>query len=171
MNVTFHALASAAIGGVTASRATGGDGERVPPHLLGASFALGILSHGILDGLKHLYPLPAPLDVVIAPILFAGWLLLVRPRFRPLLALTFLGGVLPDLIDLGPRIAGKLLQLPLGPPAPHLFPWHWPAGSGSLYGGRDAAVSLTNHAIVVTFSALAIYATRRTVMGPTPSRS
>ena len=47
--------------------------------------------------------------------------------------MVFLGAVLPDLVDLGPEIARKLLDLPVPALfAGHLFPWHWPDGSGSL---------------------------------------
>jgi hypothetical protein len=158
MNVVFHTLVSLGLGCAAAARLDAGG--RPAPTLAGA-FGLAILSHGVLDGLKHLYPLSSGLDVILALLFFAGWLALVPRRRWPLFVLLFAGAILPDLIDLGPRMANRHLGLDLPLPRAHLFPWHWPEGSGSLYDGRDAAVSLTNHLIVVAFSLAAILNNRR----------
>jgi hypothetical protein len=88
---------------------------------------------------------------------------LVRPRFRPLLLIAFVGAELPDLIDQVPRDLNRHLGLHL-PVLPKIFPWHHPEGSGSLSG--DVAplarvASLANHLIVVTFSLTLFWISRR----------
>jgi hypothetical protein len=172
MNVTFH-LASAIGLGHAASRYVRtpdfsgwyGPGDAT---LLAPVFALGIFSHGILDGLWHQYPVPMRLDPLLSLILFLLWNAFIQRRFRLLLGVAFLGAILPDLVDLGPAIAGQFgLHLPnlsrllgLHLPAAHLFPWHWPQGSGSIFDGSRRFVSLTNHFIVICFSAVAVWANR-----------
>jgi hypothetical protein len=160
MNVTFHALTALAIGHVAAPPR---DLPALLPLRLAAPVLLAaVLSHGVLDGLKHSYPIPSTLDVLIAPALLLAWLPWLRPACRPLFVLAFLGAVLPDLIDLGPALAARLLGVPWPHPQPHLFPWHWPEGSGSLYrlSAAERVVSLTNHGLVVA-ACVGLIATHR----------
>ena len=89
--------------------------------------------------------------------------MLIQPRFRSLLAVAFVGAVLPDLIDHVPRDLNRHLGLHL-PELPKLFPWHHPEGSGSLSGvvaPLARVASIVNHAIVVTFSATLLWLSRR----------
>jgi hypothetical protein len=177
MNVVFHALASFGI----AHTAARGMNEQEPPATwrdagrLAAAFVAGVLSHGVLDGLKHGYPIHYEIDPPLALVFLGVWLALVRRDHRVLVVVAFLGAVLPDLVDLGPAVANHLFGWHL-PKRPHLFPWHLLDGSGSMYPakGRPAAgcrpfldagdnqlVSITNHAIVVAFSLAAIAANTR----------
>ena len=134
-----------------------------------ASFVLGVLSHGVLDGLLHQYPIPRMIDPPAAVAGIALWCALVQSRFRLLFIVTFLGAILPDLIDLSSAIANRLFQLRLPTlaeslgfhlPAGHFFPWHWPEGSGSIFDGTRDAVSLTNHIIVMSFVTAAVWTNR-----------
>src|SRR6187455_2734865 len=103
MNVVFHAVASFGISHVAARSlpqaptASGGRHLRV----IVPAFLAGIASHGVLDGLKHGYPIPYSLDPPLALLLAALWWTVVLRPYRPLVAAVFLGAVLPDLIDLG----------------------------------------------------------------------
>jgi hypothetical protein len=71
MNVTFHALAAAGIAHVAATRLEPSSRDRwfcrSDTWVLGSAVCLGILSHGILDGL-----LSAALDVFLAGLLAVG---------------------------------------------------------------------------------------------------
>jgi hypothetical protein len=162
MNVTFHALASLAIAHVAAVAPRSSRAAASPPfvrHVLVAVAA--VASHGVLDGLPHTYPIPSPVDVMFAPCLVLAWSRLVHPSFRALFITALFGAVLPDVIDLGPSIVARLCGIGL-PAGQHLFPWHWPVGSGSIYSPTptQAIVSTVNHAIVVAIS-LALIVTHR----------
>jgi hypothetical protein len=193
MNVTFHVLAAAGIAHVAATRLRGSHGAQegdnahgggTPPLpaqdgwlsrpdglVLGTAICLGVLSHGVLDGLKHGYPFPAAPDVLMAGVLAASWCLCVHRRFLLLFASVILASLAPDIIDLGPamlRSATGISLLTFN--AGHLFPWHWPDGSGSMYpmsgtapgparildAGQNTLVSWTNHLIVIAFAASGI---------------
>jgi hypothetical protein len=178
VNVVFHALASFGISHAAAHKL---DDEpavaftRRDLPVLAATFVAGLLSHGVLDGLKHGYPVLYTLDPPLALALLALWLALVARRYRVLILAGFLGAILPDLLDLGPGVARYLLHLPPRK-SHHLFPWHWLDGSGSMYpssnrnadphlakldAGDNQAVSITNHALVVFFAGAAILSNRR----------
>jgi len=181
VNVTFHCAASVGIAHLT-SRLLADPDQAARPQtgvVIASSFLLGVLSHGVLDGLLHQYPIPFMIDPPLAVALISLWCLLVQPRFRLLFTLTFVGAVLPDVIDLGSGI-GKLLlhrRLPtvaewLGfhLPAGHFFPWHWPEGSGSIFDGTRDFVSLTNHLIVMCFVMAAVWTNRKVFSGvPVPA--
>jgi hypothetical protein len=139
------------------------------------AFLAGILSHGVLDGLKHGYPIHYAIDPPLALLLAGSWCAIVKRRFRILFATVFIGAVLPDLVDLGPAIANRLLGWHLPTFRPHLFPWHRADGSGSLYplagaparpghgdldAGENRIVSATNHAIILLMSIAAIVSNR-----------
>jgi hypothetical protein len=189
VNVTFHALASFGIGHA-AARHWGGDAVGDAPanlnrqrsqsrdaRVLLVAFVTGVLSHGVLDGLKHGYPIPYALDPPLALVLVVAWLALVERRYRALFTVAFVGAILPDVVDLGPSVANRLLGWHLPTLSRHVFPWHRVDGSGSMYpmgegvasrpghgnldAGDNQAVSIANHAIVVFFAALAILANPR----------
>jgi hypothetical protein len=174
MNVTFHVITGAGIAHVAAIQirnSRNGWFCRRDLTVAGMAIFLGVLSHGVLDGLKHGYPIrPAP-DVLCAGLLALCWCLFARHRYRLLFASVILASLAPDIIDLGP----KMLRSTLGIMTPmadlgHLFPWHWPDGSGSMYPaashapertrildtGQNEIISWTNHLIVIAFAASGI---------------
>jgi len=179
MNVTFHALTAVGIAHVAAIRLNSsreGWFYRSDVWVLGAAFTLGVLSHGVLDGLKHGYPIQTMPDILCAGALAICWCLCVRRRFFLLFASVSLASFAPDIVDLGPRMLGSATGIwtPMLHPTP-LFPWHWPDGSGSMYAtlskapesarildiGQNRIVSWTNHLIVVAFAASGIFANPR----------
>jgi len=174
MNVTFHAITGFGISHIAArgldqSVTTGSDRRDIRALLL--AFVAGVLSHGVLDGLKHGYPIPYFVDPPLALAFGVVWCAAVKARYRILFAAVFVAVMLPDLLDLGPAIANRLLGWHLPIFRRHIFPWHWADGSGSLYrpdggpprpghGALDAGdnwiVSATNHAIVVCLAGAAV---------------
>jgi hypothetical protein len=178
MNVAFHAVTSFGIGHV-AARSLAPDStsgfDRRDTRALITAFVAGIVSHGVLDGLKHGYPIPYAVDPPLALLLAAAWCAIVKKRFRILFAVVFVGAVLPDLVDLGPAVINRLLGWHLPTFHPHLFPWHWVDGSGSLYdlngaagrpghgdlnAGDNRVISATNHVIVLFLAIAAIVSNR-----------
>lgn len=179
MNVVFHAVTSFGISHVAAGNLAPDSTEVFEPRdtrVLATAFVAGILSHGVLDGLKHGYPIPYAVDPPLALLLAAIWCAIVKRRFRSLFAIAFIGAVLPDLVDLGPAVVNRLLGWHLPALRSHLFPWHWVDGSGSLYhlqgtasarpghgdldAGDNRIVSLTNHGIVLLLTIAAIVSNR-----------
>jgi len=106
VNVTFHCAASVGIAHLTSRLLADPDQAPRPQTgvVIASSFLLGVLSHGVLDGLLHQYPIPFMIDPPLAVAVISLWCLLVQPRFRLLFTLTFVGAVLPDVIDLGSGI-------------------------------------------------------------------
>jgi hypothetical protein len=163
MSVVFHTLVGAAIAHAAATTLRRPDGGVGRPglRLLIVVGLLALLSHGVLDGLKHGYPLTPLVDVGASLILATGWCMLVRRPLRLVFAVALAGSFAPDVIDHTlPILRDQAhLPVPLNPLGP-MFPWHWGEGSGSLYAGaphkchdlaarRNGAVSLTNHVLVV----------------------
>jgi hypothetical protein len=176
MNVTFHVLAGAGIEHVAAVQIQSSKDVwfcRSDLPALGAAISLGVLSHGVLDGLKHGYPLRPETDVLCGSLLALFWYLFIHRRYRLLFASVMLASLAPDIVDLGPRILRSTIGLwtPLADLGP-LFPWHWPDGSGSMYpaashapertrildAGRNEIISWTNHLIVVAFAVSGVFA-------------
>jgi hypothetical protein len=179
MNVTFHALTAVGIAHVAAIRlepSREGWFYRSDVWVLGSAFTLGVLSHGVLDGLKHGYPIQTVPDVLCAGILAIGWCMCLHRRFVLLFACVCLASFAPDIVDFGPRLLRSLTGIWTPTLAANpLFPWHWPDGSGSMYSmlskapvptkildvGQNRIVSWTNHLIVVAFAASGIFANLR----------
>ena len=163
MNVTFHTLASFATAAVLSSRLKATDSARLfaPSDLpsLAAGFAAGVLMHGLLDYAPHAYPIKSAFDVLLSLALFSVMLLLARRRHWLLLGVCFLGGIFPDLIDLGPAIVNKRLGWSL--PVVKVFPWHRREYSGSIYDGSRGVESFLYHLIVAGGSLVLLYAYRR----------
>lgn len=173
--VTVHALAAAGIAHVASTRlAPSHDGWfcRSDAMVLGSAFCLAVLSHGVLDGLKHGYPLRSAPDVVVAAVMATAWCLCVRRRFLFLFAAVFFASFMPDVVDLGPgmlRSATGVSTPTAGAAA--VFPWHWPDGSGSVYPmsstapdrtrildtGRNIVISWVNHLIIIAFATTGIF--------------
>ena len=179
MNVTFHALAAVGIAHIAAIRLEpSGEGWfcRSDLWVLGSAFTLGVLSHGVLDGLKHGYPIQTVPDILCAGILAISWCMCVHRRFFLLFASVSLASFAPDIVDHGPKMlrAATGIWTPVLHASP-LFPWHWPDGSGSMYSmlskapeptrildiGQNRIISWSNHLIVVAFAASGIFANPR----------
>ncbi len=176
MNVSFHVIAGAGIAHVAATQIRNSKDSwfcRSDLKTLAVAISLGVLSHGVLDGLKHGYPIRPLYDVVGGSLLALCWCLFVQRRYRLLFASVILASLAPDIIDLGPRMLLSMTGIwtptvELGP----LFPWHWPDGSGSMYpavshapertrildAGQNEIVSWTNHLIVIAFAASGVLA-------------
>ena len=163
MNVTFHTLAGFATAALLSSRLKSADSPRLftPPDLpfLAVGFAAGVLIHGLLDYLPHAYPIKSAVDVLLSLALFPVMLLLAGRRRWLLLGVCFLGGIFPDLVDLGPAIVNKRLGWSL--PMVKIFPWHWREYSGSIYDGSRSGESFLYHLIIAGGSFLLLYAYRR----------
>jgi hypothetical protein len=176
MNVAVHELAGASLAFEAAARlgAPGGrsrGGGRVVVWTV--TFALAVLSHGVLDGLVHYYPLGHWPDALVSLALAAFLLARVPPWLRGPLLATMLGALAPDIIDHVPRDLDRQLHLGLSPPPP-LFPWHRRAGSGSypgLFAGPLWLESLVNHGIVLAFCAAAMLRTRQVWLTPRSPRA
>ena len=190
MNVVFHVLAGAAIAHVAATRLKPGlPVAAASRRLCGPDAAVlscvagvSVLSHGVLDGLKHGYPLSAAADIAAAAAVAVAWCLAVQPRFVALFATALIAAVVPDVVDLGPGMLRSVAATWAVPALPswavswhlfpwhlfpwHLFPWHWADGSGSMFPaasrapaatkildtGDNLAVSWANHLIVVALA-------------------
>ncbi|MBR1272706.1 hypothetical protein JQ629_35030 [Bradyrhizobium sp. AUGA SZCCT0222] len=151
MNVIFHTLASVATAAVLSAQL-----KKRPIHsttgltVLLIGFIAGVLLHGLLDWSSHQYPLPSVLDVGVSLILFSIAFMLAHREARWILFACFLGAIFPDLMDLGPAILNKQMQLHL--PTVKLFPWHWKEYSGSIYDGSRRWLSILNHLLVIGIS-------------------
>jgi hypothetical protein len=164
VNAFFHTLTGIGIGHAVSSKVA--QGTPLKKGCAGvAAFGLAILSHGILDGLKHLYPFRPETDLFFSLLLMGAWCLRLEKPYRWLFALTIFGSLLPDLLDHGPDLLNVYLGWHL-PTHAKWFPWHQPGDSGSLYHGEGAFYSWTNHLIVISFNAAAILFNRQGVLRP-----
>ena len=163
MNVVFHTLASVATAAVLSTEL-----KEKPINsttgltVLVIGFGTGILLHGLLDWSPHQYPLPSVLDVGVGLILFSIVFMLAHKEARWILFVCFLGAIFPDLVDLGPAILNKQMQLQL--PVVKIFPWHWKEYSGSIYDGSRCWLSILNHLIVAGISGWLILRFRRSLI-------
>lgn len=166
MNLVMHALAGGAIAHACSQLASG-EGQKPKSVVLAGAAVLALASHGLLDWLRHGYPLPSRLDVVLALVLSGAWLGLIQKRLRPLFAIALAASFLPDVVDHLPRLLHVASPLPTP-----LFPWHSPIWSGSLYPaakiqagsqlvaldtGNNRAVSSRNQALVLFMSLVCIF--------------
>lgn len=149
MNVIFHTTAAIGLTAILTDTSRLGDrptfAETLPTAL--SVFVLGIISHGALDYIPHCYPINSKVDVIagLAMILSITWL--TNRHFRSIMGLAFLGAILPDIVDLGPKLLNKYLNLGLTIPD-NIFPWHWHIYSGSIYNGT-CSVSTLNHLLLI----------------------
>jgi hypothetical protein len=172
MNVVFHALVGGAIahGAVAVSPV-----KAAKPLGIAATIVVALASHGVLDWLRHGYPIPSRLDVVAALALAVAWPLVVQPRYRVLLACALAAAFAPDILDHLPRLVSNALGNPTTAGTP-LFPWHTPRWSGSTYpqarlaagsvwpaleAGHNRARSWLNHALVTLGVGVGVYLGRR----------
>jgi len=165
MNVVFHTLAGLAAASALSSSKQFGDSRRlfIPSDMpfLSAGFALGLISHGLLDVAPHAYPIKSAPDVFLGLLFIVSALIFARRRGRVLVAACFVGSMFPDLVDLGPAILNKRLGWSL--PVVKVFPWHWHQYSGSVYDGSRPLQSLVSHLIVVTVGLGVLYVFRKSL--------
>ncbi|HEX8274637.1 MAG TPA: hypothetical protein VF615_18515 [Longimicrobiaceae bacterium] len=180
MNVCFHVLTAGGIAHVAAMRMalpSASPAQATPvAGLVAAAATAAVLSHGVLDGLKHGYPIDPALDVVAGAVVALVWCAAVQRRYLVLFLLVMAGSLAPDVIDLGPSLVRSALgfQVTSGERA-HFFPWHWEDGSGSMYPGgirapegkgildvgRNREVSLVNHSIIAALALCGVAVNRR----------
>jgi hypothetical protein len=163
LNVAFHTLSALAIGQTAAWRIDVADRRERPVAIVALVFVLGVMSHGVLDGLPHEYPFKWLGDTVSTTALVVIWMAIIEPRHRALLLFAIFSAILPDIIDHVPRDLNRHLGTHL-PELTKLFPWHHRGGSGSLSVNvpLDARIaSIAYHIIVVTFSIVMLWLSRR----------
>ena len=163
MNVTFHTLASLTTVAVLSRYIKPRKAFSVPPlnefPFLAAGFAIGILIHGTLDYAPHNYPIPSIIDVFTSLFLLALALMFVKPYLRLLTLVCFVGGIFPDLVDLGTAIINKRLGTNL--PVVKIFPWHWTHYSGSIYDDSYRIESAVYHLTVAAIFLIVCYLLRK----------
>lgn len=149
MNIIFHTTTAIGVTVLVTDTVRLGDKpslNRVIPTALYAFF-IGIISHGGLDFIPHCYPINSKLDVIAGLLMILLTLRLTNRHFRTITGFASLGAIFPDLVDLGPKIVNKHLNLGLTLPD-NIFPWHWHAYSGSIYNGA-CNVSTFNHLLLL----------------------
>ena len=166
MIVVLHVVAGAAVAHVASTRLRDqslGDFRRPGPGLFAVACCAGLLTHGILDGLKHGYPISAVPDIVLGAVLAAAWCLAVRRPLRLLFAAVIACALLPDVIDHGAAMLRWKVGWDVAVNRSNVFPWHWSEGSGSLsiVAGRDRVVSMVNQFIVLFMATGCIATTTR----------
>jgi len=163
LNVAFHSFAALAIGQAAACRTAPTDRPRRRVAIAAVVFTLGVMSHGVLDGLPHEYPFRWLGDTLASTALVGMWMAITRSGYRGLPLVAIVGALLPDVIDHVPRDLNRHLGTHL-PELQKLFPWHHPGGSGSLSGVvpfRARVASIANHIIVVSYCAVVLWLSRR----------
>lgn len=110
-------------------------------------FISGILSHGALDYIPHCYPIPSKIDTSLGLLMIITATWFCNKKYRIIVLSSFIGCIIPDLIDLSPSIINKQLGWSL-PVFNKVFPWHFKQFSGSVY-TDDCSISNINHTILV----------------------
>jgi hypothetical protein len=163
MNIIFHTLTGLATTAVLSSTDKGADpsGWKMQWHswMLALGFIAGILVHGLLDISPHCYPIKSTTDLALSLLFFIILFIIVCPRYRLLLCISFIGSVLPDIVDLGPAMLNRRLGWSL--PVAKIFPWHWHRFSGSIYDGSRGAISVLCHLAVIASSIALLCACRK----------
>ncbi len=164
LNIVFH-TASAIASGIVVSSVFDkrySDKQRIRTRVLFFCVSTNVILHGVLDILPHSYPLKGKVDVILSLLILTGILIFTKSRYTLVFASCFFGGILPDIIDLGPAIVNKLKIVNL--PVVKIFPWHWSQYSGSIFDGGNIYISLCNHLIVISFFILIIYIYRKYIL-------
>ena len=155
MNVTFHALGSFATAAVLSAKLLPCQNcffLRSDLPFLAIGFSTGVLLHGVLDFAPHSYPFSAAFDIAFCLVFFATFALLVKRRNLILLVACYIGFLFPDLLDLGPAMINKRVNL--GLPVFKASPWHWHVYSGSIYDGSRQFESNLWHSLVFSTSVI-----------------
>lgn len=149
MNVIFHVITAIGIAvAITDSKAI--EKSVTSRKVIVTSFfafLVGVISHGALDYIPHCYPINSKIDVILGLAIIIATLWKTNRKYRVIVFFSFLGSVLPDLIDLLPAIANKQLGLDL-PIIDKIFPWHLHDYSGSIF-KEDCATSTLNHILLL----------------------
>ncbi len=111
------------------------------------AFVVGLISHGALDYIPHCYPINSKFDAIagLGMILITIWL--TKKKYRLVMGLSFLGSIIPDIVDLSPGIINKQLGLSI-PIIDKIFPWHFQTYSGSIY-NENCNISTLNHLLLL----------------------
>lgn len=159
MNVVFHTMTAIAVAvALTDSRRI--DQSSTSAFLTGAlTFVVGIISHGVLDYVPHCYPINSKIDALLGVTIILATTWLANKRYRLIVAFSFIGSMIPDLIDLAPAIINKQLGTSL-PTFNKIFPWHSTDFSGSIY-NNNCQNSAINHILLVLTLSIICW-TRRT---------
>jgi len=110
-------------------------------------FLLGIFFHGVLDYIPHCYPINSKIDVVLSFIIIIATVIIFKNPFKILIGFSFLGSIIPDVIDLLPSIFNKYFELTSFTDI-KIFPWHWKEYSGSVY-SENCNVSILNQIFLI----------------------
>ncbi len=147
MNELFHVISGIGITAILTDTETAEDKSSLQNKLPVVFYACsaGFITHAVLDYLPHTYPIKPKVDVIVSMILISILVLSARKSYRLIVAGSLLGCILPDLIDIGPKMLNSYFGLSV-PIHRQLFPWHWKSYSGSLY-GRGYTVSAINHSV------------------------
>ena len=147
MNIIFHT--TAALGIIATINNTQNSIVSKRTKILHAltAFVVGVISHGALDYIPHCYPINPKIDVTLAATIMAMLLFFSNSKYRLMVALTFLGSIFPDIIDLSPQILNKYVGTSI-PLYDKIFPWHFEKYSGSIF-IDDCKTSALNHFILV----------------------
>jgi len=152
MNVTFHTITSLSFSVLVSKKISPATNKYFlksdTKYFLILLF-INILVHGLLDIMPHNYPLNSILDVSLSLAFFLMTIFIVTKRFHLTIMMSFFFAVLPDIIDIAPKLLNKYLNTNLL--VFNLFPWHYPQYSGSMYNGQYSLFSLINHSIVLAF--------------------
>lgn len=156
MNVLFHIAIGTSIVASSSNSDVNSDKQKYQKIFTG--FLLGIISHGALDYIPHCYPINSKVDVIISLIYITIGIFITKPEWKLIFAFTILGSILPDLIDLSPRIINSILKTNL-PTFDNIFPWHFHEYSGSIYTDK-CGVSTINHILTIIFCGIIIWINR-----------
>ena len=160
MNVIFHVTTAVGLSVILTDTTRLGNNPTLRSTIPSAvsGFAIGVISHGVLDFIPHCYPVNSKLDVLAGLAMILSVTILAIQSYRIIVAATCLGSVFPDIVDLGPDIVNKYLNLNLTLPY-NFFPWHWHEYSGSIYEG-DCVVSTLNHCLLMLTLLCIVWARR-----------
>ena len=160
MNILFHTTTAFTAAVILSDTKKVSKGKKIVNTLIIGilAFILGVISHGALDYIPHCYPLNAKIDSITSIILMLSVLILLKPGFRIIVGLAFVGGVFPDLVDLLPSIFNKYLGVNL-PIFGKFFPWHWPQYSGSM-SNENCTISTINISLLLLVSVIICYSRR-----------
>jgi hypothetical protein len=152
LNVLFHIATGASI--IAASSRFNNETKKDFVLITGASFVLGLISHGILDYTPHCYPINSKIDAITSLLIISLSLWFTKRKWKLTVAFTFLGCLLPDIIDLAPEIINSQLSTSL-PTFENVFPWHKQEYSGSIY-SHNCEVSKFNHILTLIFCGIIV---------------
>lgn len=154
MNVFFHVTTAIGVMAVVSDRQKI-DNPKTTIMPSACAFVLGVIIHGVIDYIPHTYPFSAKVDVILSLAIILLVSFQARRRYRLIVAMSFLGCIFPDLVDLLPAIINKIIGLNI-PICDKIFPFHQKDYSGSIFAGTSI-VSDVNHISVLLVTILIIW--------------